>query len=241
MPDAQRPVEVIPRRHIEHLAVGVPVGAPEMTRTEGAEAPPELTVAVLSHRDVVEPAVRTTPLAPGQVIYQMPRPGDFMFTHEDAWTSRLIQIGQAIRFRGKRNRYAYWNHVALFVDDIGTIVEALGTGVSQGAVTKYNGTQRTIVRIDASAADREEAATFAKECVGARYGGLTIISIALSLLTGTKLSFSVDGQFICSGLVARALERTTAIFRKEPSRIMPAELAEKFNVPRPKMRKGRIP
>jgi hypothetical protein len=60
------------------------------------------------------------------------------------------------------------------------------------------------------------------------------VSIALSLLTGAKLSFGFNGQLICSGLVARALERTTAIFEDEPSHIMPAQLAKLYGaVPPP--------
>jgi hypothetical protein len=62
---------------------------------------------------------------------------------------------------------------------------------------------------------------------------LTIASIALSLVTGGKLAFAIDGQLICSGLVARSLERTTAIFKHDPARIMPAELAEIYDVDPP--------
>ena len=99
------------------------------------------------------------------------------------------------------------------------------------------------MRIEASDEDRTEAATFARTCVGAEYGWLTIVSIALSLLTGGGLAFAIDGQLICSGLVARSLERTTAIFKRDSARIMPAELAEIYDVnpPAPGTPKGRPP
>ena len=87
-----------------------------------------------------------------------------------------------------------------------------------------------MVRIDASDEDRAEAALFATKCVGAACGWLTIASIAFSLVTGGKVAFAIDGQLICSGLVARSLERTTAIFKHNPARIMPAELAEIYQV-----------
>ena len=172
-----------------------------------------------------------------------PRSGDFILTHGDEWTSRLIRFGQSLRYRGKSAKYTYWNHTALIVDGAGAIVEALGTGVAKRSIHDYEPTQYTVVRIDASDEDRLEAATFATSSIGAHYGWLTIVSIGLSLLTGGKLAFAIDGQLICSGLVARSLERTTAIFKRDPARIMPAELAEIYDVepPAPGTPKGRSP
>ena len=162
-----------------------------------------------------------------------PRRGDFILTHGDEWTSRLIRFGQSLRYRGASARYTYWNHTALVVDEDGSIVEALGTGVARRSIHDYDPTQYTVVRIDASDADRAEAAAFACSTIGADYGWVTIASIAVSLVTGGKFAFAIDGQLICSGLVARALERTTAIFKHDPARIMPAELAEVFGVDPP--------
>jgi hypothetical protein len=178
-----------------------------------------------------------------EVSEAAPRPGDFILTHGDQWTSSLIRFGQSLRFRGEKARYTYWNHTALIVDHAGTIVEALGTGVAIRSIHDYEPTQYTVVRIDASDEDRTEAATFARTCVGAQYGWLTIVSIAFSLVTGGGFSFAIDGQLICSGLVARSLERTTAIFKHDPARIMPAELAEIYDVdpPAPGTPKGRPP
>ena len=172
-----------------------------------------------------------------------PRRGDFILTHGDEWTSRLIRFGQNIRFRGERAKYTYWNHTALVVDEEGAIVEALGTGVAQRSIHDYDPTQYTVVRIKASDGDRAEAAAFACASVGAKYGSVSIVSIAISLITGGTFAFAIDGQLICSGLVARALERTTAIFKHDPARIMPAELAEFFAVepPPPGTPKGRPP
>jgi hypothetical protein len=172
-----------------------------------------------------------------------PRPGDFILTHGDDWTSQLIRFGQSLRYRGTSAKYTYWNHTALVVTDDGAIVEALGTGVARRSIHDYDGTQYTVVRIEASDEDRLEAAAFASASVGADYGFVTIASIALSLVTGGKFAFAVDGQLICSGLVARSLERTTAIFKHDPARIMPAELAEIYQVdpPSPGTPKGRPP
>jgi uncharacterized protein YycO len=172
-----------------------------------------------------------------------PRPGDFILTHGNEWTSELIRFGQSLRYRGPSAKYTYWNHTALVVDAQGAIVEALGTGVARRSIHDYDPTQYTVVRIDASDADRAQAAAFATSCISAQYGWLTIVSIGLSLITGGKLAFAIDGQLICSGLVARSLERTSAIFKHDPARIMPAELAEIYQVdpPSPDTPKGRSP
>ena len=57
------------------------------------------------------------------------------------------------------------------------------------------------------------------------------MSIALSMLTGSRLTFFIDGQFVCSGLVARALERTGSIFDRDSAHIAPADLAKYFHAP----------
>ncbi len=172
-----------------------------------------------------------------------PRPGDFILTHGNEWTSKLIRFGQSLRYRGPMAKYTYWNHTALIVDTKGAIVEALGTGVALRSIHDYDPTQYTVVRIDASEEDRMQAATFARSCVGSEYGWISIVSIAISLVTGGSFAFAIDGQLICSGLVARSLERTTAIFKHDPARIMPAELAEIYGVepPSPGTPKGRPP
>ncbi len=163
------------------------------------------------------------------------RRGDFILTHGTDIGSRLIRIGQWLRYWGKNRKYTYWSHAALIVGEDGEIIEALGPapGVRPENLAKYAPREYTIVHIRASQEDRDEAVHFAKSCVGESYGVLTIVSIVLSLLTGTKFSFGFDGQQICSGLVARALERTTAIFKSEPSHIMPADLARTYRVTPP--------
>jgi uncharacterized protein YycO len=178
-----------------------------------------------------------------QLDARRPRAGDFVLTHGNAWTSRLIRIGESLRYHGEDSKYAFWNHALIFVDDEGSIVEALGSGVQKRNIRVYKNTERTLVRISASDEDRREARDFAEWCVGQPYGYLTLVSIAFTLITGGKFSFSIDGQEICSGLVSRALERTTLIFPQDPAHTMPADLAKMFQVdpPPPGTPKGRIP
>ena len=85
----------------------------------------------------------------------------------------------------------------------------------------------------ADATDREEAVKFAEWSLGEPYAWLTILSIAIGLLTGGKFTFGYEGQAICSGLVARAMESTKAIFNRNPEDVMPADLAKYYNVEPP--------
>lgn len=168
---------------------------------------------------------------PGESLAN-PMPGDFILTHERRdFFARLIQVGQGLRFRGSDARYARWNHAALIVSNgRGMIVEALSSGVRQRYLSEYAGVEYVVVHVRASQVDCDEAVAFAMSCLNDGYGWWTIVSIALSVLTGCKFSFGYDGQEICSGLVARSLERTSFIPKRDASHLMPADLAKAFEV-----------
>lgn len=157
--------------------------------------------------------------------------GDFILTHRTGFIFKCISFGQGLRFRGGSKQYAYWNHAAFIASEKGDLIEALQTGVVRSHISKYKDTQYTVVRIaDASDTDRYQALKFAEWCVGAKYGFLTIINLALWALFGGKFDFSIDGQEICSGLVARSLERFGEIFILNPTRNAPAHLAAHFDI-----------
>jgi uncharacterized protein YycO len=162
-------------------------------------------------------------------------PGDFILTHGSAFFSKLIRFGQRLRFRGSNRKYAWWNHAAMIVSETGDLIEALGPGVERTHIDKYKPTEYHLVRLGSLAdrRDREQVVAFADWCRGEKYDFVTIVSIAFTLLFGGKFDFGMDGETICSGLVARALERTNAIFDRTPSHIMPADLARYFNVTPP--------
>jgi len=178
-----------------------------------------------------KPKISVTTYASGQQEPN-PEPGDFLLTHADAWTSRLIRFGERIRYRGPNRPFAYWSHAVAVVSDTGEIVEALGRGVTAGNISKYAGTDYTYVRIQATPEDRAEMASFSIGQVGVEYGYLTIASITLGLLTAGRLTFGLSGTEICSGLVARMLERGTYVWVDPPS-VMPADLARFFDAPGP--------
>jgi hypothetical protein len=138
--------------------------------------------------------------------------------------SRLIQWGQARRFRGGRARYAHWNH-AVWVS-AGSLVEAVGKGVVCSPYDKYRDVEFALVHSNLTDAERADADQFVRYMYGrhTKYGVVTIVSIALSLLTGVRVHFGLRDTVICSGLVAAALEADA--WRGDPSHVMPADLAE---------------
>jgi hypothetical protein len=170
-------------------------------------------------------------------------PGDFILTHSTGIYGRLIRLGEALRYWGKENVFAHWSHAAIFINEGGDIIEALGGGVQQRNISVYKKTEYVVVHLPRTTAplDRKQAIDFAEFCIDDKYGWLTILSIALCLLSTAKIGFQVDGQQICSGLVARSLERTGVIFAEDdPWRIMPADLAKQFNV-RLTGERGKVP
>jgi uncharacterized protein YycO len=161
------------------------------------------------------------------------RAGDFILTHSTGTFGRLIRFGEHLRYRGPEKVFAHWSHAAIFVNDNGDIIEALGGGVQKRNIAVYRNTEYVVVHLPSTTAkqDRDQAVKFADHCLNESYGWLTIVSIALTLLAGSKLNFGVDGQQICSALVARAAERIGEIFdENEPWHLMPADLAKHFNV-----------
>jgi len=161
------------------------------------------------------------------------QPGDFLLTHSSGVYGGLIRFGEALRYWGKDKIFAHWSHAAIFVDEDGNIIEALGSGVQKRNISVYGGTEYVIVHLPSttSVLDRKEAIDFAEFCLNDAYGWLTIVNISLCLLTGAKFSFGIDGQQICSALVARCLERIGEIFpESEPWHLAPADLAKHFDV-----------
>lgn len=88
---------------------------------------------------VIEPVQLVTHIqrfGPGERVAE-PQPADFILTHGRSFYSKLIRFGQALRFLGADRKYARWNHTAIFTDRNGTIIEALGAGVTQRTIADY--------------------------------------------------------------------------------------------------------
>jgi uncharacterized protein YycO len=161
------------------------------------------------------------------------QPGDFILTHRKHPVSRLIRLAQKIR--GRERKYSYWSHAAVIVDRDGSLVEAESRGVIRSPLSKYEPVEYHLVVLGDTAdeRDRRQVAAFAESLVGQPFGFLDLFSVGLSLFTGAKLNVSYESHLMCSALVARALERTDAIFHDEPSHMLPADLARYYGVEAP--------
>ncbi len=159
-------------------------------------------------------------------------PGDFSLHRATATKGRdgatttlgkLIQAGERTRY-GNCD-YARWTHSALIVSADGDICEALEKGVTRDNISKYRGTDYLVVHVTASDVQRQLACGFAETRVGDKYGVLNFVGLAVQSLFGWNLSLHMDGQFICSGLVARATEKYIVAYPRSPENMMPGDLA----------------
>jgi len=162
------------------------------------------------------------------------RPGDFLLSHR-TWHpfSVLIRLGQRLRIHGDDHRdYCHWSHAALVTTDGGALIEMQAPGAVRGHVDDYLDLDCVLVRVHASDEDRTQAVEFAEWCIAERrrIGRAAFFSFGLSCLTGTAFTFFQDGSMVCSTLVARAQERTGAIFNRDPNHIAPADLAKYYGV-----------
>lgn len=159
-------------------------------------------------------------------------PGDLVLTHGHSVVHRAIRAAQAVRFRGDRRPYAFFNHAAIIADRWGEVIEATAGGVRRSHLASYtaDGYQYVVVDAGADQHDRAQIVAFAESCLGQQYGFLTIAALLAWTVFGGKLVIGLDGTEICSGLAAQALVRDGANFPRQPTMCMPADLAEYFNV-----------
>jgi uncharacterized protein YycO len=160
-------------------------------------------------------------------------PGDFILTHAHHPVSHMLRLAQKVR--GRERKYSYWSHAAVIVDKDGSLVEAESRGVVRSPLSKYDPTEYHLVHLGRTAdkRDRKQVAAFAESLVGQPFGYLDMFSVGISLFTGAKINVSYASHLMCSALVARALERTDAIFPDEPAHMLPADLARYYGAEAP--------
>jgi hypothetical protein len=149
-----------------------------------------------------------------------PQPGDFIVTHTGGFINWLIRWAT----------FSRWNHAALVVDAEGTIIEALTRGLRKNNMSKYSAQELYLVQVDLSDEDRREVVAYGKAILKRHpaYGFMAIASIALKILTRSRLVFKLDGTLICSEFVANALARGGVIWYKDTSLITPADQYRRF-------------
>lgn len=157
-------------------------------------------------------------------------PGDFILTHRRAKYSRIVTFGQRRRFKGEDRHYAHWSHAALVSGHKGEIIQAVSEGVEPSTLDEYRDVEYHYIHTGMNAQDRTQAVRFAESCQEQKYAWAAVSSLALAQLTGTRFQFGMDQTMFCSELVVRALERGDFIFPKSPNTMMPADLAQYFQV-----------
>jgi hypothetical protein len=142
--------------------------------------------------------------------------GDFIVTHGSGFVDWLIRAMTR----------SYWNHAALITASDGTLIEALGTGLTRDNINKYQRRDYFVVRLDLNEEDREQVVAYANTMLERhpKYGVWTIITIALRILTKMRFIIKRDGTFICSEFVARSLAQGGRIWFEDTSLITPADL-----------------
>ena len=133
-----------------------------------------------------------------------PQAGDVGLARGSSFVEWAIRFAESRRY-GRKSLEASVNHAFLF-DSPTTLIEAQGRGVVRSSTLEYAG--RTIVLIRPVYPNGPQPAVDAMTgLLGRKYGYLEIVSEALAFMTGTRLRFGVEGQYICSGAVSHALER----------------------------------
>jgi hypothetical protein len=144
-----------------------------------------------------------------------PRPGDIVVCHSQGFIGAAIRTGERLRSPSKD---AFWNHCAIVVepvDGIPRVVQAVGAGVEYGWLKDlgYGDDVHVLAHKDFPALtdagiDPRSVVAAAHSLVGTHYGFLTILSIALNLLTPKWIrfpSFRRSNTFICSAAASWCL------------------------------------
>src|ERR1700758_4109193 len=100
--------------------------------------------------------------------------GDYMLVSAGVWKdgkrgpvpiiSRMIQIGQRLRYRGKRSVFAQWNH-AVWISE-SKLIEALGKGVTASPYDKYRDVDFHLVHSNLNQVERSDADAFVRYELG---------------------------------------------------------------------------
>jgi uncharacterized protein YycO len=157
-------------------------------------------------------------------------PGDFILVSTNGILAKFIRFGQFIRYHGKMKPFSTWNHAAMIVDEEGTIIEAAGRGVRYAHIDEYKDVEYYLVNTKLNSQSRTQAVAACKSFIKDKYGWFTIASIAIELITGIKLQFSLNNSMICSAVVGQSLWAGGVIFDRNPYQMMPADLAAAFNI-----------
>jgi hypothetical protein len=167
---------------------------------------------------------------PGESISD-PRPGDIVLIRGTGWLGKSIRFFIRMRCRRDGDRaLAHWSHAGIIVSSRGHLIEVVPKGVVLNLLENYRAQEYHYVYLDLSPADRIKASQYAYSCVKQKYGRLSFVLLAITILTGDWLRVPDRGQQGCVALIARALQRAGVTFERLPTEMTPADLAKNFGV-----------
>lgn len=140
------------------------------------------------------------------VTPQLAMPGDLVFAHSKNLIGRVIRFGEWLRFRPGSK----WNHVAIVskIENGKTfIIQAEASGVTNDKEldTIAPGGQYLVVE-PPQGVDKDQLLEFANAQVGSKYGWLSILTVAIDIITpGWAPSLRRRNSWICSAVVGEAL------------------------------------
>jgi hypothetical protein len=156
--------------------------------------------------------------------------GDIGFAHSNGFFGRCIRWGERIRWGESPS---HWNHVFI-VDrvegDKVFVIQAEPRGVTNDKTIDTVG-EYQLVSVD-NIANADDVLTFARKEVGSRYGWLSIVSIAIDIVTPNWFpAFRRPYTYVCSALGAEALRAGGWIHRwADVYTVTPAQLKEALSV-----------
>jgi len=148
----------------------------------------------------------------------MPRPGDFFVYHDDTIDARLIQTFTK----------SHWNHTGILIDEHDNLIEALGSGVTLGNLSKYRGKDYKVVNPPLTDIQRAKAVLTAHDALGQPYDRLAIAGFVIDWISGGSFVLGESKHSICSALVAICYESAGVNPPQDPRRISPSDLMRWF-------------
>jgi len=153
------------------------------------------------------------------------QPGDAILANTKGLYGRIIQFGQKLKWSG----HSKWHHAAIVTDIDSNGQVWVFQMARHGEIVKLEdvapGREIKIIPCP-DGVNRADAVAYAKILVGTDYGILTIVSIAINVLTPGSIRFDLrhEGTLICSAAVARCWEHGDWYCPTDPFTITPAEI-----------------
>lgn len=170
---------------------------------------------------------------------EAPKRGDILVFHTPVRPGTVWRPGVFFTWMIQVCTRSRWNHAAIALGPdremgVPMMVEAVTSeGVRKSAIaSREAGDEMRSAAVDYQGDDREQAIDWALRRVGRKYGFVNAFMCGLRHLFPGAVVFKVGDQYICSELVAEALQVAGIDFGKDASHVAPGDVAEKLGLPR---------